>query len=848
MKRSLILIFLAVSCLLSISVSGSDLDDHYWIRLKFKDKNEFQEALKDMQTDRLDITGVDHQKFYIDLVVTEQEFGQLDAGYDIEILRESGKGLLVDPQYLEPHETAEIMLTYSNSYPDLTKLIAIGDTEEGRAIYAMKITENASLDQDKLTIMFNGQHHAREVMTAEIMVDMIDYLLTKYGTDPQVTHWVDSYNIWIIPQVNLDGINWVFNNYDMWRKDRHSPPPGSSYYGIDPNRNYPAFWGACNGSSGSPSSDLYRGQFPGESYCVSHIMTFASTIKPVFNISYHSYSELVIYPYGCDNVYTPDKAAMASVGQGLASVLMRDNGTMGYTPGTCWEILYATDGGDIDWLYAELGTFPYVIEVNSSSQGFLPGYNQWRDITVQRQRAGWQYLLNRLEGPMITGHFVDACTGEPLEGVEFNLLENLMTSDETPRITDGFGRFWRPVVPGEYHLTASAPGYGTSVTPITVGSSRVERTILLVPNGSFGVFPRGMTVYDSLGEPKDVLGIGETANLEIIAGATGATTNVTATLTTSDPHVVVLNGQAIIGNIPDGGAGSTQEPHFKIQASPLAPEGHVAEFTVTFCADQQLCSPDSTIYLKVSNFVYRCPVYEENLNANPGYTINNSGSNGWAFGAPTTGMSGPYSGQYCYGTNLNGNYSNNADYRLTSTPFDCSDLVNTELHFYRFLKNEQGYDTAYVKVSNDNVNWTVVWSGYGQDTSWNEQVIDISQIADGQPEVTIRWRLTSDIYVNDLGFYIDDIAICGLTAPEIPPTPAPTWTPNDCINNGDVNQDLQITASDAQLAFQISLGAYTPTYQEECSADCDGNGMISAADAQKIFLVALGGDSCVDPL
>lgn len=233
------------------------------------------------------------------------------------------------------------------------------------------------------------------------------------------------------------------------------------------------------------------------------------------------------------------------------------------------------------------------------------------------------------------------------------------------------------------------------------------------------------------------------------------------------------------------------------------------------------------------------PGFRRNLNANPGYTINNSGTNGWAFGAPTTACQA-HSGQYCYGTNLSGNYSNNADYRLTSTPFDCSDLVNTELHFYRFLKNEQGYDTAYAKVSNDNVNWTVVWSGYGQDTAWNEQVIDISQIADGQPEVYIRWRLTSDVWVTDLGFYIDDIAICGLTMPEIPPTPAPTWTPNDCINNGDVNQDIQITASDAQLAFQISLGSYTPTYQEECSADCDGNGRYRRRMRRKSFWAVFG--------
>lgn len=67
----------------------------------------------------------------MDLVVSEQDFGQLDAGYEVEILREPGKALLVDPQYLEPHETAEIMLMYSNIYPSLTKLVALGNTEHG---------------------------------------------------------------------------------------------------------------------------------------------------------------------------------------------------------------------------------------------------------------------------------------------------------------------------------------------------------------------------------------------------------------------------------------------------------------------------------------------------------------------------------------------------------------------------------------------------------------------------------------------------------------------------------------------------------------------------------------------
>jgi hypothetical protein len=496
-----------------------------------------------------------------------------------------------------------------------------------------------------------------------------------------------------------------------------------------------------------------------------------------------------------------------------------------------------------------LGTFPYVVELNSISQGFLPDYHQWRDVTVERNRPGWQYLLNRLEGPMITGHIVNACTGEPIEGAEFSLLEVPLTADESPRTTNSFGRYWYPVLSGNYNLVASADGYGTTVTPITVGSERVEQTISIVPDGSYGVFPGRLTVHDLYGETKDVIGIGENANLELEAMSVGATTNVTVTLTSSDPYIAVLNGFAEIGDIPDGGMGSTNTPHFEIQASPDAPEGHLAELTVVFSADQTLCSPEHTVMLEISNYVYQCPYYYEDLEVDPGYAIDNSGQRGWDFGIPTVGPPGAYTGQNVYATNLDGNYANYGHYRLTSTPFDCSELYETELRFFRYLRNEVNYDTAYVKVSNNNQDWTVLWSGYAQDNDWTEQVFDISDVADGQSDVYIRWRLESDWTVNEHGFYVDAISICGKTLPEIPPTPAPTWTPGeDCIHNGDINFDGVITAADAQLAFQIALGLYNPTFEEECRADCNGDEIVTASDAQEIFLTALGSASCVDPL
>ncbi len=83
----------------------------------------------------------------------------------------------------------------------------------------------------------------------------------------------------------------------------------------------------------------------------------------------------------------------------------------------------------------------------------------------------------------------------------------------------------------------------------------------------------------------------------------------------------------------------------------------------------------------------------------------------------------------------------------------------------------------------------------------------------------------------------------GANPPEVTPTPTPA-----CIHSGDVNGDGSLTAEDAQLAFSIALAMYTPTYEEECAADCNGDGSVTAGDAQQIFGAVFGMDSCEDPL
>ncbi|MBN1298035.1 hypothetical protein JXA80_14750 [bacterium] len=78
--------------------------------------------------------------------------------------------------------------------------------------------------------------------------------------------------------------------------------------------------------------------------------------------------------------------------------------------------------------------------------------------------------------------------------------------------------------------------------------------------------------------------------------------------------------------------------------------------------------------------------------------------------------------------------------------------------------------------------------------------------------------------------------------------PSPTPTP-ECIHHGDVDFNGSLSATDAQIAFCITMGLVIPTYQESCAADCDGSGSITAADAQQIFLTVIGAASgCVDPM
>ena len=397
MKNILVITIVIFSLNSFASAEQSSFINKNWKFLASIKSNNFEKTFEKLTSLNIDIAGVNIDAKEIDVLINDYDYQNLEnnkKNFDKIIIKEV-KGISKGPdeEYKNPEEIEMIVEDFATRFPNITKRVSIGKSLEGRDIWAIKISDNPEIDEeDEPTALFNSMHHAREVMSPEVSIDIIETLLTGYGVDSQITNWVDSNVIWVLPMFNVDGNNRMWNEDKWWRKNARGN------YGVDLNRNYPTGWNKCSGSSGWKYAQDYRGPSPASEPETQAMMNFISEIRPVFDISYHSYSELVIYPFGCKGERTATREVVEKIGKELGAML-------NYKAGTAWELLYNADGGDIDWMYDTFQVIPFVIELNSNSEGFQPSYAKWRDKTVIKNRVGWQHLLNRLSQNGLRGKF-----------------------------------------------------------------------------------------------------------------------------------------------------------------------------------------------------------------------------------------------------------------------------------------------------------------------------------------------------------------------------------------------------------------------------------------------------------
>ena len=254
-------------------------------------------------------------------------------------------------------------------YPSLTRLDTLGYSIEGRYIIAIKISDNPELDEDEPEVLIVGCHHARELMSVEVPIHTARYLLENYGIEPGVTELVDERETWIAPMINPDGHVYVQENhrdpwYMWWRKNRRDNGDGT--FGVDLNRNYGYMWGYDNvGSSGTTSNDLYRGTAPFSEPETQAVRDFCAGRNIVLVASYHSYGELILFPWG----YTYDLCDDNDLFTALADSM---NSGVDYLS-VNGSVLYLSNGGSDDWFYGDTTTknrvYGYTIELNTYEEG-----------------------------------------------------------------------------------------------------------------------------------------------------------------------------------------------------------------------------------------------------------------------------------------------------------------------------------------------------------------------------------------------------------------------------------------------------------------------------------------------
>jgi hypothetical protein len=369
----------------------------------------------------------------------------------------------VDPRYHTYGEMTDEMVNAALRYPNLCRLYTIGYSSFFHLpLLAMKISDNPDLTEDEPKFLFNGVHHACELIGVEICLYMMNDLLSRYDTSQTVRGWIDSNEIWLVPMVNPDGhyIN-ITGRDSMWRKNlednNHSGQFEPEFDGVDLNRNYEFMW--QNGDP-NPTSREYRGATPFSENETQAIRDLSLAQKFVFEICYHgdkdpTFGESVYYPWIWGSRFAPDFSHIRPAAESIAYRIINDLGSSPYAP--IWG--EATDGGLArNWFYHELGSFSFTLEVSQKYQP--PGYRV--DSICRKVTNGSYYLFKRILGPSITGHITDATTNQPVVA-EVRVLEAYALPDTiAPRYSDAeFGRYRRILIPGYYTLQFLAAGYDT---------------------------------------------------------------------------------------------------------------------------------------------------------------------------------------------------------------------------------------------------------------------------------------------------------------------------------------------------------------------------------------------------
>ncbi len=348
------------------------------------------------------------------------------------------------------------MQYYAATYPTLCSLQSIGTTQNGRDLWVLKISDNVSTKEAEPEFFYSSTMHGDELAGFPLMIRLIDYLLTNYGTDSEVTNLVNTTEIYINPNANPDG------SYRNIGNNTITNPTRANASGQDLNRNYP---------------DNIQGiHYSGTSYEneTTAFMKFEESRNFVLAANFHGGTSLINYPY--DNTLTQhadhDYYEYISVeyatnaqndsdllGNTTYMTIDEDAGTYpspGVTNGAAWYVVY---GGRQDYTNYYRHSKEVTVEISNTkwlSGAQLPShwsYNKQALLDYMKQaNYGFQGIINDTSGNPIVAKISIASV---------DALNSWVTSTQ-------LGDYYRLIKGGTYTVTYEAPGYITQNISVTV--------------------------------------------------------------------------------------------------------------------------------------------------------------------------------------------------------------------------------------------------------------------------------------------------------------------------------------------------------------------------------------------
>ena len=358
--------------------------------------------IKQANLNAITALGIPHEILIEDLQAhTDTNWAQMTEIQRLNPYEAPAGAAVHDDIWFENYKQLNEITDYINNIvalrPDLASTDIIGQSWEGRDMFSVTISAPDTAQNpraDRPAVFIFSTVHAREWIAPMTTTYFASKFVEDYDTNPRIQSILDSTRIVIVPVGNPDGYLYTWSDYRYWRKTRREG------YGIDINRNWEYEWGG-SGSSGNTGSDTYRGPHPFSEPETQALRDKALSYgdKLAAHIDYHSYSQLILYPFGFagGRAPEPDRTYFRTLSRELSDDIRTIFGER-YNAMQATS-LYAAAGNSIDWFYGELGIESLAFELrttgsfNPSPDHILPN--------AQENYYGFQRYAERVLEPVV---------------------------------------------------------------------------------------------------------------------------------------------------------------------------------------------------------------------------------------------------------------------------------------------------------------------------------------------------------------------------------------------------------------------------------------------------------------